>query len=470
LVSPRETLSFHYERHPDDPRVMHTLTLEVDEFGQVRRSVSIGYPRRAGYAEPEPKLATSFGTMLAHDQTRLYIAATENRYTNDFTDATVTPNVHRISKLFETITAELTGIMLAASQSAITNLFSFHELDTQWSVVWDDAHDIPYEEIPASDIDGIGVLPAIPTRRIVEHTRTLYRSDDLTGQLPLGQLESMALPGRSFHLALTSGFITRIFGNLVPDATLTEGGYVQFPGMNAWWIPSSNIFYSSGDADTPTQERAEARVHFYLPRRTVDPFGAVSRVAYDPYDLLPATASDAVGNVTTTENDYRVLHPFHIIDANGNSTEAAFDTLGLVVGTAVMGKTTEQLGDSLVGFNQDLAEAVMLAHLANPLNSPDAILGTATSCMLYDLFAYSRTRDAIQPDPPVVYTLTRETHVADLTVNQTAPYQHAFSYSDGFGREIPRDTQRDENKQAEKQEMIFGTIQIIMCHTESVLR
>jgi transposase len=34
----------------------------------------------------------------------------------------------------------------------------------------------------------------------------------------------------------------------------------------------------------------------------------------------------------------------------------------------------------------------------------------------------------------------------------------------------PRDTQRDKNKQAEKQEVIFGTIQISMCHTESVLR
>ncbi len=34
----------------------------------------------------------------------------------------------------------------------------------------------------------------------------------------------------------------------------------------------------------------------------------------------------------------------------------------------------------------------------------------------------------------------------------------------------PRDTQRDKNKQAEMQEVIFGTIQISMCHTESVLR
>jgi NAD(P)-dependent dehydrogenase (short-subunit alcohol dehydrogenase family) len=39
-----------------------------------------------------------------------------------------------------------------------------------------------------------------------------------------------------------------------------------------------------------------------------------------------------------------------------------------------------------------------------------------------------------------------------------------------FVQTDPRDTQRDKNKQAEMQEAIFGTIQISMCHTESVLR
>ena len=41
------------------------------------------------------------------------------------------------------------------------------------------------------------------------------------------------------------------------------------------------------------QELTEARGHFYQTRRTVDPFGATSRVAYDAYDLLPTSASDA---------------------------------------------------------------------------------------------------------------------------------------------------------------------------------
>jgi Salmonella virulence plasmid 65kDa B protein/Insecticide toxin TcdB middle/C-terminal region/Insecticide toxin TcdB middle/N-terminal region len=43
-VNPRETLSFHYERGPDDPRVGHEMILETDDYGNVLRSVSIGYP------------------------------------------------------------------------------------------------------------------------------------------------------------------------------------------------------------------------------------------------------------------------------------------------------------------------------------------------------------------------------------------------------------------------------------------
>jgi hypothetical protein len=48
------------------------------------------------------------------------------------------------------------------------------------------------------------------------------------------------------------------------------------------------------------------------------------------------------------------LQPFRVTDPNGNRAEVAFDTLGLVAGTAVMGKTTETKGDSLKEFVTDL--------------------------------------------------------------------------------------------------------------------
>jgi RHS repeat-associated protein len=442
---PREALSFHYERRPDDPRVTHEVTLEVDKFGNALRKVAVGYPRR-GSPQPEAALSALFQGMLAHDQARLHVMATESRYTRDLADLASWSDAHRTPLPAETATAEITGLAPTPKGTGITNLFSFDELDRSWKPLLDGAPDIPYEEIPGADVDGAGALPGSFTRRIVEHTRTLYRRDDLEGLLALGELEPLALPGESYRLALTAGLVTRVFGTLVPNATLTEGGYVQLPGSGGssdWWIPSGRTFYSPGDTDSSAKELGEAHGHFYLPRRAVNSFGAVTRVAYDSYDLLPAAATDPVGNTTAAANDYRVLQPRQVTDPNGNRAEVAFDTLGLVVGNAVMGKTTETQGDSLAGFVADLDGAVTQAHLADPLAHPEAILGGASSRLLYDLAAYLRTRDDPQPEPAVVYTLARETHVSALAAGQASRYQHAFSYSDGFGREIQKKAQAE---------------------------
>jgi RHS repeat-associated protein len=441
---PRESLTFHYERNPEDPRVTHDLTLEVDPYGNPRRTVSVGYPRRPGYAPPEPQLSAAVQGMLAYDQGRLHIAATEQEYTNALDDPATLPDTYRTPLPSASLTAEITGIAPASNRPGITNLFGFDELDTTWwPVLWDGHHDIPYESIPAADVDGSGVPATSPTRRIIEQSRTVYRSDDLTTLLPPGQLQPLALPGQFYRAALTPGLLASIFGPLVPDATLTEGGYVQLPGETGWRMPTGRVYYSPGDADTPAQELAVALAHFFLRRRAVDPFGAIARVTYDIHDLLVATATDPVGNVTAATNDYRVLQPVQVTDPNGNRAAVAFDVLGLVVGTAVMGKTTEKLGDSLDGFVADLDEATTLAHLGDPLTDPGAILGNATTRIVYDLAAYQRTQGTPQPSPPAVYTLARETNVSDLAANQATKYQHAFAYSDGFGRSIQQKAQAE---------------------------
>ncbi|MDB4959490.1 MAG: hypothetical protein JWO36_7059, partial [Myxococcales bacterium] len=438
---PREALTFHYERQQDDPRMTHDVTLETDLFGNTKRAVSIGYPRRAGYVEPEPTLSAQFRGMLAYDQTRLHIVATENGYTNDLADPTKTPDVHRTPMPSRTTTWEWTGLAPKTKGTGITNLFSFGELDAAWSSVGD----LAFENIPRSDVDGSGQPAAPPTRRMIKQARTLYRKDDLTALCGLDEVESLALPGDTFTLALTPSLVSRVFGTRAPDAVLQgDGGYVHFPPPDVpapapdanWWLPTARVFYSAGDTDTSAQELAEAHTHFYLPRRSVTPFGGISRVSY-AYDLLPETTVDAVGNTMTVTNDFRVLQPAQITDANGNHSSVALDALGLVVGTAVMGKTTESLGDSLAGFVADLDEVIIQAQLANPLANPAAVLGNATTRLVYDLFAYDRTRNDPQPSPGVVYTLARETHVSDLAGRETR-YQHALSYSDGFGREIQK--------------------------------
>jgi RHS repeat-associated protein len=438
FTHPRETVTYHYERDTADPRVTHDITLEADSYGNVLRSVSAGYPRRPGHPPPEPALPPRWQGMLAYDQGRLHLRASQHLYTNALTDPVTYPDTHRIPLPAATTEAEITGATPAAG------LFTFGELDGQvWPTAWDGSHDVAYEAIPPSDVDGSGSLPAGITRRPVSQSRTLYRSDDLAALLPPGVLQPRGLPGQGYRAALTPGLITAIFGTLVPDTILAEGGYVQLAGETGWWMPSPRAYYSPGDTDTPAQELAAATAHFFLPRRAVDPLGGISRVDYDTYDLLAASATDPVRNVTAATSDYRVLQPVQVTDPNANVTMVAFDVLGQVAGTAVTGKPPpggpgRSVGDSLAGFVSDLDEATVLAHLADPLANPAGILASATTRIVVDPGAFYRTRGDPEPAPPVAYALARETHVSDLGQGQLTRYQHAFAYCDGFGRVIQR--------------------------------
>jgi RHS repeat-associated protein len=436
-VTPRETLSFDYERNPSDPRVTHDLNLNVDRYGNILSTVNVAYARRSGSPAPEPNLPAAAQGMLAYDQSRLHIAAIEHQFTTDAaTDPAQWPDAYRTPMPAGNITAEITGIAPQSARSGITNLFSFAELTGIWQTAWSGSNDIPYEQFPAADLDGSGSPAASLTRRIVGISRTQYRSDDLSTLLAFEDIQPTARPGETYTSAFTPGLLASIFGNLVAATDLTEGGYVQLAGLAGWWAPSGRVYYSPGDSDTTVQELTAAKAHFFQPRRAVDAFGGIQRISYDGYDLLAASSTDAVGNVTAAANDYRVMLPAVVTDPNGNQTATAFNCLGLVTATAVMGKTTESLGDTLTGFTADLDQPSLLAALASPQADPSALLGNATTRTLYDVSAFYRTRNLPAPAPPALYAIARETHAADLAPGQVTRYQHTLSYSDGFGRAI----------------------------------
>jgi len=70
---------------------------------------------------------------------------------------------------------------------------------------------IPYEQWdwrkqwnPQTEPGGLINDVVVNTRlRLIEHVRTRYRKNDLTNLLPLGDAESLALPGESYKLAYT---------------------------------------------------------------------------------------------------------------------------------------------------------------------------------------------------------------------------------------------------------------------------
>jgi hypothetical protein len=437
----RESISYHYERNPTDPRIGHALTLEVDEFGNVLKSAAIGYGRR--------QLDTNLSSTDQTKQTQIFITHTESRVTN----AIETADDHRTPLPCESRTYELTELTLPAGR----NRFTFDEVLSAGST----AIGRDYENDPTS-----GRLE----KRLIEHVRTYYHRNDFTGSLPLGELQSLAFPFESYKVAFTPGLVTKVYGGRVSNAMLeNEGRYVHTEGDANWWIPSGRIFYSPDPNDIPPTELAYARQHFFLPHRYRDPFHTntvrtESFVNYDEYDLLMEETRDALGNQVTVgerrwvlpdstvlpetrRNDYRVLQPALVMDPNRNRSTVAFDALGMVVGTAVMGKPEDVpvLGDQLTAtFHPDLTQAEIDQFLANPKEPIAAtLLDDATTRIVYDLTAYWREPVPAKKPPAVAVTLARETHVSDLQAGQQTKIQVSLSYSDGFGREIQKKIQAE---------------------------
>ena len=398
-----ETLDYHYERNPADPRISHTLTLEVDDYGNVLKSVAIGYPRRTpAFAEQKPTLAT----------------LTQNQYTHPILE----DDNYRAPMPAEAKTYELTAPTLKGT--APLDFLTVQAIATA-------AVEISYEDKPTS---------GQTQKRLIEHVLTLYRKNDLSGLLALARLESIALPGESYKRALTPGLMD-IFQSKLSRAELTttlsgaEGGYRDLDGNGSFWIPSGLILFSPNVGDSAQQESSFARTHFFLPHRFQDPFGNSTVVSYDgKYVLLLVSTRDAVGNEVIADSDYRVLQPHSVTDPNGNRTEVRFDALGMVVGAAVMGRSSENVGDSFATFTADLAQSVIQGYFdaANPRPLAINHLGTATTRIIYDL-------DRV---PVCAASIARETHVSDLQGKPTK-VQLSFVYSDGFGREAQTKVQAE---------------------------
>ena len=473
FAHPREALSSHYERNPHDPRVGHAMTLDVDKYGNVLKSIDIGYGRKQSPLAEVPD---------AEKQTQTLITYTENDVTEPIDDAGH-PDDYRVPLPSEVRTYELhadPNNELPADPnkggykpSAENGFFRFgdfvEKVGEDLKLISSGVGEIAYE----------GALTQGKTRRLIERVRTLYRKDNLTGLLSPGKLESLALPGESYKLAFTPGLLAQVYERngqaLLPHSAdvlggqgADRGGYVDMDGNGYWWMPSGRAFLAPHTNDAAAQEELDyARRHFFLPHRFRDPFGAATTVAYDSdatdpaknHNLLVVQTQDSLDNTVLAAIDYRVLQPRLVTDPNGNRSTVAYDALGLLAGTAVMGKEHEPddqpKGDALDGFEPDPIQTKIGSFLSRPrepgaspsesvaTQSVHELLGGATTRIVYDMHRYEETANSADPQPVFAATINREKHVADLSAHERSKLQISFSYSDGFGREIQKKIQAE---------------------------
>lgn len=407
-----EAVVYTYERATADPRVAHTLNVRVDEYGNVLESASVVYPRQI------PDAGLPIETQQA--QNTAYITYNENRLTNDVTG----PDVLRLRMPAEAKTYELKGV---TRSGALYTPADFHNILTG-------SGEVQYHEL------NVNPAPGTSQKRLIEHVRSFYYRNDLTGPLPLYQLQSRAHPFENHRLAYTPQLLNDIFAARATDAVMTEGKFVHSEGDLSWWIKSGNAQYIEG-----AETEADARNRFYHPVSYTDPFEAKTKVKYfSNYFLLVEETDDAVQNKTTVlAFDFRNLLARRVRDANDNVSEVLTDELGRVKVEAVFGKGGE--ADDLSGqteFTTPVEETLVNGFL-NAASSTQlttfgkGLLQNASKRYVYDVHRY---RLSSGKEPVSSSSIARERHFADLA---DSPVQISFEYTNGLGLVVMKKVQAE---------------------------
>jgi YD repeat-containing protein len=453
LVAESEAVTYHYELdlRPDtlrpDPRIAHTLNLRFDEYANVMQSVAVVYPR-LGLFEDNTLPADTLA-LIHRVQQETHLAYTETRYTNDVANP-VDPENYRLRVPCEVLTYELTGIGPENAGDRLSpdlrdnRYFTLDELrrfrlSRVHQAAGEVVPEIAYQHLPNG---------TVPQKRLVEHKRMLFFEDDapaLSDPLPFGRLGPLGLLYETYSLALTDDRLGEVFGDkITPEVhgrlgDAAKSGYLsgatlaaRFPGTETdgqYWIRSGIAGFAP-----------DAPQHFYLPERYTDPFGNVTTLEYDPFDLFVQSGTDAIANTTrVTRFDFRVLAPREMQDINDNLSEVFFDVLGLPTAMAVQGKGNE--GDNLSGFDDALAnpESTELAAFFDQADLDEAQtriwLGNATARHVYYFGETIHADGSIAwgTHPACACGILRERHVSELAPGERSLLQAGFEYSDGMG-------------------------------------
>ena len=401
---PLERLSYHYERNPVDPRVQHDFTLLVDEFGNMKRTCVVAYPRR---------LDTGHAVFPGQDE--LKIVVSEQEFINHV--ETSAEPYRWIGVNCESRDYELAGLNTLA-------YFTFDELARQAGEAL--RHRIAY---------GQPFTPGEQQARLFSWNRTYQWNEALTDVLPLRKIASRGLRHHVEVAVLTPELVqTALQDKLTPAQLSADAGYSLDEGY--WWNRGLIQHYFK------EPER------FFLPSQVdaafagVDPLGhlnPITTVAYDVYNLMPVETTEYVEGspdsaatplvlTTRIDNDYRALSPRRLSDPNDNVTEILFDPLGLVTVTTIFGtEGGKPVGDDRLAAYQPQLEATF----ADVITNPQKYLQRATTFLFYDLQAWSERHQ-----PAATVSLVRHTHVHDLRPGEASQIKIRIIFADGFGQVI----------------------------------
>ncbi len=370
---PRESIAYHYERDATDPRVVHSFTLDVDDWGNVTESAQVVYARRTptGVTWPDAQL-TGYATVtetqfinVVDDASAFHVGLVCKSQLSDGTFAWPTSGLFAFDDLKTTVDPP-SGPRPLTLRSGTQTFF------VDWTTTDHPALALGVVQTPAL-VESFGVLW---TPALVHHTR---------------------------KLATTTTEAKNAYGLADTDAAkdkLLAAGYVTddspASGTSYWWALSGVQGWDPGT--------------FFLPTAYTDAYGNAWNIAYDGDKLLVTGVTDPFSCVMHADNDYRVLQPWQLKDPNGNRQALRFDPLGVPTFLWVMGKETESLGEA----------------------GPSTVDGddTDTHTATFD-YTFANTSDGVFT-PTTVTTKHRQSHGG---TDADAVWEETRVYFDGTGRE-----------------------------------
>ncbi|KAM7190879.1 putative insecticidal toxin complex protein [Naviculisporaceae sp. PSN 640] len=433
-VNPREILAKQYERDMLDPRVTHEIIIKTNSFCDVEESLQIVYPRISG--------TTAFA-----DVNENQMAGNMDFKQTWYTEPVIGPYDFRKPVAWRQREHEILRFPFHANGAILSvdaaREFAFSQL--------------PVQVAPSKDGDGSGTVTSKVLRNEI---KAFFKDSRLDNRLGEGKFEAYSVLDQSYSLAYTDEILKRVERGLqncnvvrkVEDL-MVEGKYVKLEDSEGWWAPSSRACFSHPSKDMVLgNELKSARRAFYNPSFFVDVFGNVSQIKMDGDFLLAEQVQDAVGNVSTFQNDYQHLQPVKITDCNHNAVQAMLDPLGHQIAVAVLGKQRLSNADADVRDDeadslQDLPVEVTHEDVKSLLSDPTGdlgrqILGNAGSRTIYCIDWYFRSSsDDSKPSTLLPADDALATPAFTMTMTRNIPFRKSraaeirlvISYMDGFG-------------------------------------
>ena len=375
LLLPLESVSYRYEREPDDPACSHTLNLARDAYGSLLHGMTVNYARRKRVTDAAPFSDPHQQKWWrdTHDPAQQADYLTEIRAQPIHLDA---PQRWRLGLPYRQRSNAL--VLEKGSLSHIS-----------------------YEHFIANTPDNpVGANAKwVLAGASVQYYCLAHR----TVSLPAGQASFEALPHHVESAELDEHALT-VYED-VPHMPGSGPYDLEKELVRAHYHPMT-LFLPDPGPNVPEQSAKTTLWSLKLGFAVYDDAAGFYRanyfratqchgvtvVGHDPYKCLLNWVKTADGCTTTAVYDYRSLMPVHITDAQGTVQQARYNAFGQLLATSFYGREEGKA----VGF-ETLDNYVRPANdtpemaIANPT---DALMKAASACF-YAPFSWMQKREPV---------------------------------------------------------------------------